>query len=318
MANQTINQKDKFICYCSRVTFKAFIETIQNNSSDDLNKICKDKNIAVKCAACLHNIEDVYMHLRGTSKNELSRTIKIKDQVPITRQILNFLDSLSGTISVKQYGFLPMLASKNIETWMIVSNDKPNSIEVEPVEYKLAYDIYNSEGKKIKSIKKTLKPHKIYKVCLNKYLTNLNETLLNYFVRITRQATSRGLRGSTRPHFIYKTNDSMSSLHTQDGGRLKFKTEIFHKNKTELRWLFLINPNKRPAKFTNEILLRDNNNLRERKMMKINSNGCCLLPLTTFNINNARTLISLKSDKYIKPYLIISDKNFSNISADHL
>ena len=71
---------------------------------------------------------------------------------------------------VSQYGFLPMIASENIQTWLIISNLKPSCLNELAPSYQLSFQIFNKEGEKIVSFSELVNPNKCLKVCLNKYL----------------------------------------------------------------------------------------------------------------------------------------------------
>ena len=61
-ANQN---KEKFLCYCSKVTYKKFKKELFSNNYTNLENLCIGLKLANKCAACLPNIEDEFFQIKG-------------------------------------------------------------------------------------------------------------------------------------------------------------------------------------------------------------------------------------------------------------
>ena len=67
--NSNNSQKiEKFLCFCSKITFARFSKSIADNGTTNLEEVCEKLGLAKKCAACLPNIEDEYYNLSGKKK----------------------------------------------------------------------------------------------------------------------------------------------------------------------------------------------------------------------------------------------------------
>ena len=316
--NITENE-DKFLCFCSKITREKFKKEMNLNYSENLDILCNKLGLAKHCSACLPNIEDEFFQQKG--KKEKVKKILYDNNYTFIEKIKNFIDSLSGNTLVSQQGYLPMLASKSIKTWLVVSNEKPSLLSSKIIPYKISLKIFDKEGKKIKKVNILIKPNKTFKVCLNDYVTDSKNTIENYYVQLKRSPTNKGFRGSTRPHFFYQTNSSMATLHTQDGGRkINFVNLPTSKNKDK-NFLFLINPSTKTSfveqkiqKFFKGIVQKE----EKRKSFTIPPKGSKLLDLNPLDHSYEKNLFRCKSTNNIKCYYIIADKKFNNISIDHI
>ena len=166
---------DKYLCYCSKVTHKNFREKLSNNNFSSLESLCDNLKLAKHCAACLPNIEDEFFKLKG-KKVEIKKTSTNYDGLAIKDKVKRFIDKLSGNVLVTQHGYLPMLGSKSVKTWLVISNEKPSLIDAETIDYKIALTIFSSKGEKINHIDHLLKSNKNIKICLNNYLPKIKRT----------------------------------------------------------------------------------------------------------------------------------------------
>ena len=64
----TIENDEKFLCYCAKVTNKTFVQILNQNNHSNLEKICNHLELAKQCSACLPKIEDKYYQLKDEGK----------------------------------------------------------------------------------------------------------------------------------------------------------------------------------------------------------------------------------------------------------
>ena len=143
--NNTKKNTEKFLCYCSKVTLKKFEKELFSNTYSNLENLCQNLNLARHCAACLPNIEDAFFQLKG-SKHEIKNIFFKTKKYNLKEKLKYFFDSLFGNKIISQDGFLPMLASKNIKTWLVISNESPSFLRNSNVPYRIKFLIFNSNG----------------------------------------------------------------------------------------------------------------------------------------------------------------------------
>lgn len=303
--------KEKFLCYCSKITYDKFEKELFSNNYTSLENLCDELNLAKYCAACLPNIEDEYFQLKG-SKNEF-RSIKFsKRKKSFKEKFKTLVDSFFGQKLLSLNGNLPMLVSKSIKTWLVVSNEKPSLMGQVNVPYKIEISIFDHKGNFIKKVSKLIQPNNKLKVCLNDYVSKI-DNLKTYYAKVTRSAISSGFRGSTRPHFYYETNKSMATLHTQDGPRkVNFINIMLNNDNKDRNFIFIINPNSKTALVKSNV--KEHNN---GKIIKIFPKGSALQEIKKIKSLNS-FLFKYTSTIPIKCYFIITDKFFQNISVDHM
>ena len=310
------SKKESFLCYCSKVTFHKFSENISNGKYSNLEEVCEKLGLAKKCAACLPNIEDEYFALSGVKKSIGNLTFK-KSKTTILKKILNFFDYIFGDMLVSQYGFLPMIASKNIQTWLVISNLKPSCLNELVPSYQLSFQIFNKEGDKIVSFSELVKPNKCLKICLNSFLSKDPEKIENYFVKVKRQPLTKGLRGSTRTHFFYQANHSMATLHTQDGSSKNNFVSVITSNNNDKNLIFVMNPQKNKSKI--QVCYESSKKKIPFTSFLLDSNASKLFEIKNTREGKGQKLLwSFNASSPVKSYLIIADKNFNRISVDHL
>ena len=301
---------EKFLCYCAKVTYNKFEKELFSETYSNLENLCQQLNLAKQCAACLPNIEDEFFQLKG-NKHKIKSIFSKNKKTNLKEKLKYFFDSLFGKKIISQHGHLPMLVSKNIKTWLIISNESPSFMKSLIVPYKISLLIFSNKGHFINNISMLVKPNENLKVCLNNYVDKIKD-LKTYYVKVTRAPLERGFKGSTRPHFYYEAKNSMATLHTQYGSRKNYfiKLEMF-KNK-DRNFIFMINTSNKLAKIIANI---KSNNIK--KEIIIPPKGSSLQEIKEKS-NQNWFLFKCSSNIPIKCYYIIADKMLENLSVDHI
>ena len=163
--------RDEYLCFCRKVKADKFKSSITNNPNCSLYDLCAMNNqMATKCSACLPNIEDIYFSLKSNAKinKKFSNLYKTKESK--FKNLINLIDKLFGNTNTKLFGFLPMIASKNVKTWLVLSNVKPNNLTHIRPDYDVRITFYDSSGIKVNFKKIRIKANQELKVCLNDYI----------------------------------------------------------------------------------------------------------------------------------------------------
>ncbi len=315
----TIENDEKFLCYCAKVTNKTFVKILNQDNYSNLEKICNHLKLARQCSACLPKIEDKYFQLKGRRQivSDFSTQdvkYKIKDKIKI------FLDYISGNTFYELHGYLPMLNSKIIKTWLVLSNDNPTIIEDKTVPFQLKFLIFNDKGIQVKKFEKIVYPSQNYKVCLSDFVNSSNNKLETYYVKVTRTAIEKGFRGSTRTHFFYEAKKSMATLHTQYGSQKTSNIKYITSKNGGKNFIFMINPHYKNAYIQSFVKSLSNNkeNVVKKKHFTIPPKGSTLYDLSEINTNCTEHFFECHSFTPIKCYFIITDKHLESLSVDHI
>lgn len=316
----TQETKEKFLCYCSKVTHQKFRSKLFSQNYKNLENLCNDLGLAKHCSACLPNIEDEFFQLKG-KKEVINKIVFFSRNYSIKDKIKNFMDFISGDKLISQQGHLPMLSSKFIKTWLVISNEKPNFIKADITNFKVDLTFFNSKGKVVTKVKKIINTHNNYKLCLNKYVSNPRQNIETFYVKLNRSPTNKGFRGSTRPHFFYEAANSMSTLHLQDGARKKNYINFPLSNNKDKNMLFIINPSNKDAFIMPRLksfLNGQSKKETEFENFVIPSKGSKILHINKSFVNSEKNLLLCESSERVKCYFIIADKKYQNISVDHI
>ncbi|MDA9654980.1 hypothetical protein N9T15_00820 [Pelagibacteraceae bacterium] len=313
--------REKFLCFCSKVTHQSFYDKLHSNDFSNLENICEELGLANKCASCLPNIEDEFFQFNG-KKHKIKGQFFNKNKQPIIQKIKNFTNSIFGNVFFNLNGHLPMLASNTIKTWLILSNHNPSNLTNLTVPFKLKIKIFDKNGKKIKSLVKLIYQNMDCRICLNDYISTHEKNPQPYYVKVTRTAIKKGFRGSTRTHFYYEAKNSMSTLHTQDGQTRKTSINLTVSNNKDKNFVFMINPLTKHAKATAMIKPLIKNQARTKvksKTISIPPKGAYLAELQDLiDYKYKNHFFECNSSIPIKCYFIISDKNLEALSIDHI
>ena len=314
--NKNFNMQEKYLCFCSKVTHETFRKYINTLYSKNLETMCDNLNIGKKCTACLPNVEDEFFNFKGiqVKNNKLNFNTS---EISLKDRLKKKIDSIFGNELVSLDGHIPVIASKNLKTWLIISNERPNLKNFKIVPYKIELIFYNNMGKKINLINHTVFPNKRYQICLNSYIKDSSIELESYYVFLKRYATKKGIRGSTRPHFYYEAPNSMASLHTQAGGRKQNFINLAVQNKKDRNLLFIINCSKKIATI-NLMIQKKSIKIQNLNEFKIPSMGSKIIEFNHFKNKEKIALLACKSSVKVKCYLIIADKKLNSLSVDHI
>jgi len=320
MSKINVSERDKYICYCERVTYESFLQAINNNAGN-FNSICNNLKVAQKCVACLPNIEDFMISNKGAINTNFNVLSKNKD-IPLYKKILNFIDYLSGNMIPSLRGTLPAVVSKEIETWLVISNTSPKILNHKKNKFKLECKIYDENGIVVKRVSNIINSDETFKLCINNYVDIKYNSFNIYTIDVIRNFQFDGYRGSTRPHFFYKTKSSMAALHTQDGGSKNLSFDMIFGNQKEKRWLFISNLENRDSKINFYFYYIEGGNkiLFKEDFFIMKSRGSKLLEVPTYKnkLNYKKISIFFKSLTLVKTNLVISDEKFKYVSVDHL
>ena len=311
--------KDKYICYCQKVTSEKFLKHIRKNNISDFNLACAETGAALTCSACLANLEDLFiMEIGEFNKNISLNKLRIKKS--LINNLVDYIDALGGSTSFKLEGIVPIIYNKDVSTWLNLSNLYPKKLEQNKIPFKLICNIYDSNGKKIKYLKKTILPDTDVKICLSDYLSLDKNNLSSGSAHVMRYSNYNGPRGSTRPHFFYKSLGSMATLHTQDGSVSSLYLDIANCINSETRFLFIANMSNKINKIKWKINNPNHKNTQADSFgeLIISANGSDLIVLPQNKTYESTTNYFIQASGSFKPYFIIASENFDNISVDHV
>ena len=173
------------------------------------------------------------------NKVVFSRNYSIKDKIK------NFIDFLSGNKLISQQGHLPMLSSKFIKTWLVISNEKPNFIKADITNFKVDLTFYNNRGKVVTKVNKLVNTYDNYKLCLNKYVPKPKDDIETFYVKLNRSPIKEVLE-VLRDYFFMKPL-ILCLNYLQDGARKQNYINFPLSKNKDNNMLFIINPSGKDA-----------------------------------------------------------------------
>ena len=317
-ALQKENKIDKFLCYCSQVSHNIFKNSLIENRNDNVTDICNKHNIGKKCSACLPNVEEYYLKIRGDIKSDFNNAFTKNTPLSLKKKILTALDFLSGNTTTVQKGFIPIIDASFVKTWLMISNFYPSNLLNKSVPYQVNIELYNASGIKIKTLIKEVLPGKNIKICFQDFIKKSNNKIETYFAKVLRKGKKKGFRGSIRPHFYYQSKHSMSAVHSQDGSSKKIFLDFYSSKNNDKYFLFIINPNKKKVFFHLDLFFLKQKSIDKALESSINGMGSRLIKINDYFKYSQDGLVQCKSNMNLKHYLVISDKNYEKFSVDHL
>ena len=316
-AKKKENEIDKFLCYCSQVSHNLFKNSLIKNPNYNVNDICNEHNIGKKCSACLPNVEEYYLKIRGDSKSDFKALTK-NTSISVKKRILTVLDFLSGNTTIVQKGFIPIINANFVKTWLMLSNFYPLNLANKSVPYQIYIDLYDSSGNKVNTLIKKVLPGTNFKLCFQDLIKTSGNKIETYFAKVIRKGIKKGFRGSIRPHFYYQSKHSMAAVHSQDGNAKKVLLDFYSSRNNDNYFLFIINPNKKEAFFHLDLFFIKKKSRDKVFESSVNGMGSKLIKINDYFKDVQEGLVQCKSNINLKHYLVISDKKYEKFSADHL
>ena len=140
-------------------------------------------------------------------------------------------------------------------------------------------------------------------------------------MKLSRSATEKGFRGSTRTHFFYEAKKSMATLHTQYGSQKTNSIKLVTSKNKNKNFIFMINPHNKFA-FIKSNIKSTANELNKidflQDNIKLTPKGSKLFELNKIDNNYKDHFFESKASVPIKCYFIIADNKLENLSVDHM
>lgn len=329
-----MNELNKIICTCANLT-EAQIKSYFKDKSDSnitFEKFLNDTKAGTRCTACRLDLETIY--IKNNTYKENIKFSEVKLHLSLKKKIYSFVDKLFPKVAIKNQNFFPIINIKNKalrqEIWItnmkIFSQTLKEKIKIDDV--KVSINLYNSEGKKLWSIKDVVKVNNrsIFTIPLDKLKFETKEEFSLGWIEVFREFKLHCSKGTTRPQIMVFTEESSCAVHGQDVGTSTggSHTSIYRPS-IDTQILAFINPSKKNL----NILLKSPLEFKSTRIIKKGEINLNIPPMgAALQILNADKRFDKLNEKYFslnwvgsgnyKSYIYCFSKNFKFVSLDHL
>lgn len=307
-----------YICLCSQIREKKFINFIDKNFSLSLEEVYAEMNIGNKCSACRLKLEIIYIKQKNNFTKR--RNVNTKQFLRFKNKFSNYTAFLNNFFAFKpvvQNLVAPIFNGGNVSTNLIVSNKIPDTFLKYAANFVVVILIRDKEGNIIKNSSCKLKKNTRLVFPLNiQKESELNSINSAGSVWVKIKATSKGYIGFTRPHIRISDDNFISSIHLQNGKKDGvFINSVFKKN--ENQYLSLVNMETSQSSI--EINLNNDNNTSYKKIL--NPYESILLDINKIfkgKFNNENNDINILHDGILRRNFLIENIVSKRISIDHI
>ena len=329
-----MNEENKVICTCANLTEKQIKNYFKGTSGPSLTfeKFLNETKAGTRCSACRLDLETIYIKNNIHSKSYDFYESKIN--LSLKKKIYSFVDKLFPKVTVKNQNFFPIINIKNKilkqEIWItnmeIFSQTLKKKIKIADVEVEI--NLYNSEGKKIWSVKDIVKVNKrgIFSIPLDKLKFFKDEQLSLGWIEVFREFKVNCSKGTTRPQILIFTDESSCAVHGQDVGvSLGGSHSSVYRPSVDTQILAFINPSRKGLNITlNSPIEIESSAISKKDEVKLNipPKGAIFQILNNdkrfYNLNEKYFSLNWIGYGKYKSYIYCFSKDFKFVSLDHL
>tara|TARA_B100001996_G_scaffold382920_1_gene376319 strand:+ start:13030 stop:14004 length:975 start_codon:yes stop_codon:yes gene_type:complete len=318
----------EYLCHCHEVSKEYVMDYLKNNSHVSFEEFQRATKAGTKCSACLLQVEDLYIRESSNKIVNSKRVVLPNEQTKNLKQkFYNIIDSLSPNISWRLKNVFPILINKKIENIVWFANfSKLYSKDEKISSYKIYFELYNSDGKKIWSKIKNLDENELFQLKIptekifhnGKDQRNIGIAWLN----VLKIAKKFGNRGTSRPQIQLKTSLSSSAVHGQsasyrDGGDF---TGV-NNSKGDRQFITFINPGNKNINldlYSNLNPTKNNEKPVIVKKILLSSKGCFIYEIPLAGDFGKPFRVFWQGSGFYKAHVLISNNDITRISLDHL
>jgi len=322
----------EYICHCLELSKNQAIDFLKKNSQVTFEEFQNSTKAGTKCSACLLQVEDLYIR-ESSNKTVNSKRVVLPNQQPINlkQKFYNLIDKISPNIPWRLQNVFPILINENVENIVWFANySKLYSKEERVSSYKIYFDFYNSNGKKIWSKIKNLDENELFQEKIptemileeEKKINNTKKNITIGWLSVLKIAKKFGNRGTSRPQIQFKTSLSSSAVHGQaasynEGGHF---TGVNNPN-GDRQFITFINAGSKSVNLelysTSNPMQSDNNSSVTKKIF-LKSKSCFIYEIPQTDDFGKPFRISWRGNGHYKAHALISNHDISRVSLDHL
>ena len=238
---------NRIICACSNMTFAQLEEAVGKVQSHSFDALLEETGAGKTCTACLLDLEYYFVDLKTRAPhNPESEQSSKPDEATARRswkyRVYGWLDSISPPVAWAAPHHIPILAGRDIETWLTVTNHDLLFDERKSAPLTTVVEVRGGDGERIWRRRFRIPPGEEMRVRVDEGIVSEPGRLAAGRATVVSRADHPAMRGTMRPQLEILATRGTCALHGQgDRGPGESWFTMQHRPDDERLFLLLIN-----------------------------------------------------------------------------
>ncbi|MGB0571198.1 MAG: (2Fe-2S)-binding protein [Alphaproteobacteria bacterium] len=238
---------NRIICACTNMTFAQLEEAVGKVENHGFDALLEETGAGKTCTACLLDLEYYFVDLKSRAPHnpDAEQAGKL-DEATAQRswkyRVYDWLDSISPPVAWASPNHIPILAGKDIETWLTVTNHDLLFDERKSAPLTTDVEVRRGDGQRLWRRRFRIPPGEEMRVRIDEGIGGDPDTLAAGRAIVVSRADHPAMRGTMRPQLEVLAARGTCALHGQgDVGPGDTWFTMQHRPDDERLFLLLIN-----------------------------------------------------------------------------
>lgn len=238
---------NRIICACANMTFAQLEEAVGKVQNHGFDALLEETGAGKTCTACLLDLEYYFVDLKARAPRQPDgeaggRPDEGAAQRSWKYRVYDWLDSISPPVAWASPNHIPILAGKDIETWLTVTNHDLLFDERKSAALTTDVEVRGGDGRRIWRRRFRIPPGEEMRVRVDEGIAGDAGTLAAGRATVVSRADHPAMRGTMRPQLEILAARGTCALHGQgDVGPGDTWFTMQHRPDDERLFLLLIN-----------------------------------------------------------------------------
>jgi len=220
MTAEGLPAANRIICACTNMTFAQLEDAVGKVRNHSFDALLEETGAGKTCTACLLDLEYYFVDLKArapsnTAPADGDRTDEGGAPLSLKYRIYRWLDSISPLVAWAPPIHIPILAGKDIQTWLIVTNHDLLFDERKSAPLTTDVEVRGGDGKRRWRRRFHIPPGEEMRVRVDEGIAGEPGALAAGRATVVSRADHPALRGTMRPQLEILAAHGACALHGQ-------------------------------------------------------------------------------------------------------
>jgi hypothetical protein len=211
---------NRIICACSNMTFARLEEAVGKVQSHGFDALLEETGAGKTCTACLLDLEYYFVALKARApRNEGAgqggTAHAAAAPLSLKYRVYRWLDSISPPVAWASPNHIPILAGKDIETWLTVTNHDLLFDERKSAPLTTTVEVRRDDGTRLWRRRFHIPPSEELRVRVDEGVASQPGALGVGRATVVSRADHPAMRGTMRPQLEILAAGGVCALHAQ-------------------------------------------------------------------------------------------------------
>ncbi|MBS28091.1 MAG: hypothetical protein CL566_04085 [Alphaproteobacteria bacterium] len=220
MTREGLPPAHRVICACTNMTFAQLEEAVGKVHSQSFDALLEETGAGKTCTACLLDLEYYFVDLkarapRNADAGHVDATGETAAQRSWKYRVYGWLDSISPPVAWASPNHIPILAGKDIETWLTVTNHDLLFDERKSAPLTTTVEVRRADGSRLWRRRFRIPPGEELRVRVDEGIADQPGELAVGRATVVSRADHPAMRGTMRPQLEILAARGTCALHAQ-------------------------------------------------------------------------------------------------------